>query len=125
MEQVKYIQSTQCSDWGRTWGLGTNKLGKLRRTDNEVYPYEWKGMAEGRHNQVLRKTWTVMFNYKADTKELIMHPENKYNSLPDMRDVLAAIEILNKPLPVKLPRKYNTRTMRPLSDFSKQQLQIF
>ena len=81
--------STGCGDWMRGWGYGGyNKIGRLTKTGRNTY--QWKGKAQGRHNNTLRSTWTTTFTL-VDGK--ITEPTD---SLPSYADVYAAIEILNK-----------------------------
>lgn len=123
MEQTKYIQSTKCSDWGDTWGLGTSHLGKLSRTGNDTYPYQWKGTRQGRHNQVFQKTFTIVFNY---TKEVgfVMHPKNKYNNLPTTKHVLDAIDVLNTPIEPPKPKQAKQHSKRFITNQSENQLSL-
>jgi hypothetical protein len=43
------LNVVKCSDWHLTWGLGTNKLGKLYLLDNNTF--FWYGASQGRHGQ--------------------------------------------------------------------------
>jgi len=43
--------SVSASDWGDTWGLGTNKVGKLHLINLDTLTFEWKGHSQGRHGQ--------------------------------------------------------------------------
>jgi len=40
------------SDWHHSWGMGTNKIGKVRIVDAEQNIYSWSGHSQGRHGQV-------------------------------------------------------------------------
>lgn len=104
METIKYLQSTGCGDWHRGWGFGgDDTLGKLYRTEDKEYPYKWVGMRQGRHNQTIHSKYTVIFNYDI-VKGFTMHPDNKYNRLPDVRDIQNAIDILTTPIRPRMQR---------------------
>mgnify|MGYP001235079926 CR=1 FL=1 len=79
-----------CGDWMDTWGLGTNKIGKLSKGDL-LDRYVWKGLSQGRHGQVYRKTYTVVFTYNSETGEIITDGNG---SLPTGKHVVNAINQL-------------------------------
>lgn len=46
---LKVVKSVDCSDWHLTWGLGTNKIGKLHLLNDGTF--FWYGKSQGRHGQ--------------------------------------------------------------------------
>jgi hypothetical protein len=78
-------KSASCSDWGRTWGFGTNKLGKLHLLEDGTYL--WYGKAQGRHGQILIRPY---FSHIGQNLELL--GGDKLNI--DHRDLLESIRIL-------------------------------
>lgn len=83
-------KSVPCSDWMDTWGFGTNKIGKLSK-GVEPNQYIWKGLSQGRHGQIYRTTYTVVFTYNPDTGEFITDGNG---SLPTGKHVVNAINEL-------------------------------
>lgn len=54
MKTKKPLTKVNCGDWHETWGMGTNKIGKLSIeiiTDCPIN-FVWKGHSQGRHGQV-------------------------------------------------------------------------
>lgn len=88
---------TNCSDWYRSWGLGTNKIGKLETTDIPG-TYLWKGHCQGRHGQIWNRRSKTLFSLANGEITII---EQKGASLPDLRDVMEAVRILETPKPEK------------------------
>lgn len=48
--ELTILKTTKCSDWHLSWGLGTNKLGKLHLLSNGYFI--WEGIAQSRHGLV-------------------------------------------------------------------------
>ena len=46
---LKPLNVVKCSDWHLTWGLGTNKIGKLYLLSDSSF--FWYGQSQGRHGQ--------------------------------------------------------------------------
>ena len=91
---MKTKTTVACGDWYRTWGLGTNKLGKLTKGELEGI-YIWKGHQQGRHGQKYTKKYSITFKYLGENEGIeILTNESGY-SLPDYRDIFEAIRILN------------------------------
>lgn len=106
------MKSVNCSDWYRGWGLGNTHLGKLSKLEDGNF--EWKGIRQGRHNNVIQKTFTIKFKLLKDGS-FEFDITNKTNWLPDTRDVKEAIRILNFPKPdliVKLKRIPNKNQLQ-------------
>jgi len=89
----KVLSKVACSDWHLTWGLGTNKLGKLEKL--ETNKYRWTGWAQGRHGQILRSRYTVEFLFVSDTQEIVKCSGFEDKPLPTTSEVLKAIKLLN------------------------------
>jgi hypothetical protein len=64
---AKKLKSVPCSDWMLSWGLGTNHLGKLSLKDGL---FTWKGHCQGRHGQILQKTFTVSWQDGTNLDEI-------------------------------------------------------
>jgi hypothetical protein len=96
------MKGTQCSDWHRGWGLGNTHLGRLYHIKDNIY--QWVGTRQGRHNNILQRGMKITFDLLPDNS-FEFHPDNKTNWLPDRRDVMEAIRILNKPEPIKQVRQ--------------------
>jgi len=79
--------TTPCGDWHLTWGLGTNKIGKLEKVTDTTF--RWTGWAQGRHGQILRTKWTADFEF-IDGKIT-----GATDTLPKESEVLNAIKLLN------------------------------
>lgn len=94
--KVRGLHSEQCGDWHRSWGLGTNKIGKLYRIDKETKTYLWKGYCQGRHGQTWNLNTRILFHVDFDKNTFNVLESNKKCSLPDIMDVREAVERLNK-----------------------------
>lgn len=93
------MKSVNCSDWMRGWGFGgDDHIGKLYK--NGENSYEWIGIRQGRHNNIIRGKHKIIFKV-LENGTFEFDAANKTNWLPDRRDVNEAIRILNIPEPVK------------------------
>lgn len=89
--------TVQCSDWHRSWGFGTNHIGKL--TKNEDGTYLWKGHQQGRWGAVWNRGMAVLFRLVGDDQIEVINPSmgrKKNGTLPTHTDVIAAIKLLNQ-----------------------------
>lgn len=95
MKAAKVIQ-VECSDWHRTWGLGTNKIGKLSRGDSPG-TYVWTGHQQGRHGQVYMRRHSIVFREmpEGSLERFEIITNEKDGRLPDYRDIDKAITELN------------------------------
>jgi hypothetical protein len=80
------VNNTKCSDWHLTWGLGTNKFGKLFLLNNG--DFFWYGQSQGRHGQ---KYGSGFFHFDKDLKII-----NRTFKSIDLGEVKKASELLNK-----------------------------
>lgn len=84
------------SDWQHSWGMGTNKIGKVKIVDEEQSIYSWSGHSQGRHGQVWNKGAKVVFkvtDLEKRTAEVIF---TNGNPLSFGDDMWKAVEILAK-----------------------------
>ena len=56
--------TVNCGDWGQSWGLGTQTIGKLSTTDNETFT--WKGHCQGRHGNKWNRGSEFVFKFEGD-----------------------------------------------------------
>lgn len=56
--------TTGCGDWGDSWGMSTNTIGKLRTSD--FITFEWKGWSQGRHGQKWNRGAYFVFTLNED-----------------------------------------------------------
>lgn len=91
---MKTKSKVACSDWHLSWGLGTNKIGKLEKLDGNKY--RWTGRAQGRHGQILMSRYTVEFLFVSENEEIVKCAGFEYNPLPQKSEVLKAIKLLNE-----------------------------
>jgi hypothetical protein len=99
------MKSVKCSDWYRAWGLGNNHIGKLYILEENSY--QWKGLRQGRHNNIIQRTHSIFFKVLSDGC-FEFDKNNKTNWLPDKRDILEAIRLLNIPNSPKVFKKRKT-----------------
>jgi len=90
-------KSVACGDWHHSWGLGTNKIGKLSLTEagEEVSTYKWKGHSQGRHGSVWNKGAESIVTHNEKTGELTVEAI-KGDVLRNKGDILAGIATLTK-----------------------------
>lgn len=106
------MKNTGCGDWYRSWGLGTNKIGKLYATETPG-TYLWKGHSQGRHGQVWNKRSQILFSVA--NGEITILERKGGAGLPDHRDVLESVRILETPVPEKKVRKRFDNSVKQLT----------
>ena len=84
---------THCSDWQKSWGLGTNHIGKLF-LDELNNQFIWKGHQQGRHGQVWNKGQEIHFIVTLEGQIKITYRKHEHDSLPDMAEVMGAVNRL-------------------------------
>lgn len=96
--KTKALTKVSCGDWHRSWGMGTNKIGDLRRgTQDDIFV--WTGHAQGRHGQKLTKRYSVTFRANDEGRVTEILDNQSGNSLPDYRDIQRAIsQLTGEPL---------------------------
>jgi len=71
--------SVNCGDWGQSWGLSTNAVGKLSTEDQKEYT--WKGHSQGRHGNKWNKGSEFIFKLNNGVVEEVSskgtRPNNK------------------------------------------------
>ncbi len=86
---TKGLKKVGCGDWHRSWGLGTNHIGKLAVLDNGYFL--WFGHCQGRHGQTWGKGQQVLFSLDEATGGFTVIDRVKDGTLPDVRDVRNAV----------------------------------
>jgi hypothetical protein len=102
---MKAKNTIGCSDWMRSWGLGpNNKLGKLS-IDRETNEFTWKGHQQGRHGQIWTPKYSIKF--KIIDGDIVVTENKTARSLPDKRDVLQAVRLLDPSALPKVPQGWD------------------
>lgn len=70
------LYSVGCSDWHHTWGMGTNKIGRLYYEPTDDI-YIWRGHCQGRHGQKWNEHSEYHFKIVEGKKEEVWTNKNK------------------------------------------------
>lgn len=105
MEKV----TVNCGDWGQSWGLGTNTVGKLSTEDRETFT--WRGHCQGRHGNVWNRGSVSVFKFEGGdiievtTKGTRPNREALLEGLRDLNDKIQVQEFKAKQRALKQARK--------------------
>jgi hypothetical protein len=88
------VLKTDCGDWHRSWGIGTNHIGTLE-LDEVNNQFIWKGHQQGRHGQQWNRGQVIHFTVNDDQIN-ITYKKHDYSRLPQKEDVMAAVTTLHQ-----------------------------
>lgn len=88
--------TVNCGDWGQSWGLGTNTIGKLSTEDSKIFT--WKGHCQGRHGNKWGRGSELIFEVKEGHPVEISSKGTtpNFKAIKEgLRDLEDAIEVVN------------------------------
>jgi hypothetical protein len=116
---AKPKKSVPASDWGDTWGFGTNKVGKLYLIDLENMIFEWKGHSQGRHGQKWNAGARCLFKVTDLNKKEYTNLELKGSALTGSHLWAAVRALIIENTPVE-----KRETFQPYIDGTQTELQF-